>query len=615
MRTFEGLLGGAHWRGRAPESDADISEFRLWFQQANAAGPIALDTETTSLDVYSPGYRLRTVQLGDEHEAWVLRVDNDPVMLRQAQWALSHARHLLIHNAQFDWLVLDRHAGVSLESLAPRTTDTRILAALVDPRQSMEGGVGTGLKPLSAHYIDADAPDTQAGLHAVFRSLGLTKDTGWSGIPLDHPTYLEYAALDVILTARLHRILLAEHARLGIRPELVEYEHEIARICATMQRTGMVLDLEYVNALDQQLCQEAERYAAIAMSYGVSSVNATAQVADALLAMGVPLTERTAGGAWKVDKAILTSLSDMTLQGERLNLAEPNPLAEAVYRAKRAGKWRSAYVETFKSTVDPEGRIHPSINPLQARTGRMSITRPALQTLPSGDAMIRRAMLADEGHVIVSVDFAAVELRVLAALADVRRMKEAISAGEDLHSFTARLVYGEAFTAKHRKICKGVGFGKVYGGGAATISRQTGAGIDEVRRALAAYDSAYPEIKRAARRWEREARAHGMVTVSVTGRRLPLDPERAYAVTNYQVQSAARDVLGQALINMDEAGLLPYLRLPIHDEVLASVPAGEAQELTREIQRCMTMDLGGVPITADGEIGKRSWGSLYGAEV
>lgn len=609
-------LAGEACPVHVPQTRDDVSRFFDWFEDTARNVDIALDTETTGLDIYSHGYRLRTVQFGDEREAWVLRVDNDPEMLRHARWALlSKVARFLIHNAMFDWLVLDRHAGVPLEDLAQRTTDTRILAALVDPRQPMEGGVGTGLKPLSAHYIDADAPDTQAGLHAEFRRMGLTKETGWAGISIDNPLFLAYAGADVILTARLARILRAKHRELGIRPDLVTYEHEIARICATMQRTGMVLDLDYVNALDLQLCQQAERYAAVAMSFGVNSVNATAQVAEALLAMGAPLTERTAGGAWKVDKAILTSLADMSLQGERLNLAEPNPLAEAVYYAKRAGKWRSAYVETFKNTVDPNGRIHPSINPLQARTGRMSITRPALQTLPSGDAMIRRAMLADPGHVIVSVDFAAVELRVLAALADVRRMKEAIGAGEDLHSFTARLVYGEDFTPKHRKICKGVGFGKVYGGGAATISRQTGAGIDEVRRALSAYDSAYPEIKRAARRWEREARANGMTTVSVTGRRLPLDPERAYAVTNYQVQSAARDVLGQALINMDEAGLLPYLRLPIHDEVLASVPAADAQELAHEIKACMTMDLGGVPITADSEIGGRSWGSLYGADV
>ncbi|MGW3931099.1 DNA polymerase, partial [Streptomyces microflavus] len=334
----------------------------------------------------------------------------------------------------------------------------------------------------------------------------------------------------------------------------------------------------------------------------------------ALDGMGEELTERTAGGAVKVDKAVLLAFADMDLQWKRLGIRTPNPLAEAILRSKRAGKWRTTYAATFLETVDADGRCHPFINPLQARTGRMSVTRPALQTLPSSDQMIRRCLLADEGHVMVSTDFAAVELRVLAALADVRRMKEAIRAEQDLHDFTASLVFGPEFTPAHRKLAKGIGFGKVYGGGAGTIQRQTGAPMAEVQQALAAYDRAYPEIRRASARWQREARATGMVTVSATGRRMPLDRDRAYAVVNYQCQSAARDLLGQALLNAESAGLLDAMRLPIHDEILASVPAGEAADYAREFEKAMTFDLFGVPIVSSAEVGGRSWGSLYGAD-
>jgi DNA polymerase-1 len=449
----------------------------------------------------------------------------------------------------------------------------------------------------------------------VFRSLGLTKATGWAGIPLDHPTYNLYAGLDVILTARVEPRLTAELARLGVRDALVQYEHEIARICSHMQRAGMVLDQDYTRTLYDALSEESQRYADKARRYGVENVNSTKLIAEALIGMGEVLTERTASGAVKVDKAVLLALADLDTDWKRVGARTANPLAEAVLRSKRAGKWRTTYAETFLSEVDGAGRVHPMINTLQARTGRMSIQRPALQTLPSSDQMIRRCLLADDGHVMVSTDFQAVEMRVLAALADVMRMKDAIRAGEDLHSFTARLVFGENFTPKHRKLCKGVGFGKVYGGGAATIARQTGAPIADVQRAISAYDRVYPEIKRASGRWQREARATGMVHVSATGRRLPLDRDRTYAVVNYACQSAARDVLGQALLHMEEAGLLPLLRLPIHDEVLASVPAEDAKDIAREIERCMTFSLYGVPIEAEAEIGKRSWGSLYGADM
>jgi DNA polymerase-1 len=603
---------------KVPETREDLSEFQEWFMRANAAGPIALDTETTGLDIYSPGYRLRTVQFGDRRTAWVILYELGGPFVTAALGALRRGNRFQIHNAPFDWAVIDRHAGVAIESLAPRTIDTRLKAGLVDPRQPQEGGRGTALKPLSAYYVDPSAPDTQGDLTAVFRSLKLTKATGWAGIPLDHPTYLLYAGLDVLLTARLDIELDRELAALDVRPRLVQYEHEIARICAVMQRKGMVLDVEYTRILDESLQAEAAEFELRAQRYGVTNVNAPAQLREALAGMGEEwgADEITATGALKVDKAVLHRFADLDFQtGQRLGARTPNPLAEAIIRSKRAGKWRSAYTQTFLDTMDADGRVHAFVNSMQARTGRMSITRPALQTLPSGDAMIRRALLAEEGHVIVSTDFAAVELRVLAALGDVKNMKRAITAGEDLHSFTARMVFGEDFTPKHRKISKGIAFGKVYGGGAATISRQTGAPIEDVRRAMAAYDRVYPEIRRMSNAWQREAYETGMVHVSVTGRRLPLDRDRTYAVVNYGVQSAARDCLGQSLINLEEAGLLEYMRLPIHDEVLCSVPEAEASDYAREIERCMTFDLYGVPIEAEAEIGKRSWGSLYGADI
>ncbi|MFD7611009.1 DNA polymerase [Streptomyces sp. NPDC059828] len=617
MLTYRHTVADDVVNVHVPATLEELDAFLEWARLANERGPVALDTETSGLDVFSDGYRLRTVQFGDARDAWVIHWERGGPFRRAAVEALTKTRRFLIHNAAFDWLVLDRHAGIPLEDLAPRTRDTRVMAALVDPRQPQEGGIGSGLKPLSAYYVDRTAPDTQGDLTAVFRGLGLTKANGFARIPLEHPTYNLYAGLDVILTARLEPLLAAELFRLGVRERLVEYEHEIARICAHMQRKGLILDEEFTHELDATLSEDAQKNADVAARYGVESVNSTKQIAEALAGMGESLTERTASGAVKVDKAVLLALADMDLQWKRLGVRKPNPLAEAVLRSKRAGKWRSAYAATFLETVDASGRVHPFVNSLAARTGRMSVTRPALQTLPSSDQMIRRCLLADEGHVMVSTDFQAVEMRVLAALADVRRMKEGFQSGGaefDIHMFTAQLIKGAEATDKDRKLFKGAGFGKVYGGGIATLARQTGASEDEIKRAVTAYDRAFPEIRRASARWQREARATGMVTVSATGRRMPLDRDRAYAVVNYQCQSAARDLLGQALLNAESAGLLDVMRLPIHDEILASVPAGEAADYAREFEKAMTFDLFGVPIVATADVGGRSWGSLYGAD-
>ncbi|MFE5828693.1 DNA polymerase [Streptomyces sp. NPDC056508] len=578
--------------------------------------PIAVDTESHGLDVLSgdPEY-IRLVQFGNQEEAWNIPTElGAPFkdVARKALRILINGPGITGHNWHgFDAPALHVHLGISYDDLCRNAVDTMLCSKLVDPRAVQEGGLGSSLKPLSDHYIDPTAADTQGDLTAVFRSLGLTKAVGFSRIDLWHPTYQSYGGGDVILTARLRPKLEDELRRFGVPQRLVDYEHEVARICGHMQIRGFLLDQDYTRRLSDELGEEEATQTAIVRSYGVEKLGSPSQIAEALTGMGESLTERTAGGAVKADKSVLSALADMDLYGNRLHVRTPNPLAVAVIRAKRAGKWKSAYADNFLTSLDRNGRIHPGIRTMQARTGRMSVTNPAVQTLPSGDWKIRRAFLAEPGERIISVDFQAVELRVLAALAGVTRMKEAIKAGRDLHSFTAELVFGPDFTPKHRKISKAIGFGVVYGGGANTIQRQTGAPMAEVKRAVAAYHRAYPEVRRAANRWQREAFANGMVTTSVTGRRLPLDRDRTYAVTNYQVQSAARDCLGQALINMDSAGLLPYLRLPVHDEVIASAPEREARDIAREIGKCMTFDLFGVPIDSDPDVSGQSWGSLY----
>src|SRR5699024_8467583 len=120
--------------------------------------------------------------------------------------------------------------------------------------------------------------------------------------------------------------------------------------------------------------------------YGVANPNSTKQVAEALSAMGETLRERTASGAPKVDKQVLLPLADLDGHWERLNVREPNRLADAVLRVKRAGKWRESYAEAFLHMRDERDRIHPFIGGLPARSARMSISTPPLQQLPAKDA-------------------------------------------------------------------------------------------------------------------------------------------------------------------------------------------------------------------------------------
>ncbi|MGW1268156.1 DNA polymerase [Streptomyces sp. NPDC002491] len=612
MKYFPYTIAGDETMTRVPETAADLDEFRRWVEaRARSYSMVGADTETTGLDTFSITYRLRTVQFGDAHDAWVICVELGPGFAEAARWALTVLPRLVFHNATFDMLVLDRHLGVPLATLAPKVTDTKIIAHLFDSRPRHEGGYGLRLKELCARDVDPNAPDTQEDLTAVFRSIGETKATGWRKIDINHPTYLQYAGLDAILVSRWLPIGEARLRKVGVRQALVNFEHRVMYVCALMERRGMLVDHDYVRGLVDRLDEEAELHAGKAAKYGVTSVNAPKQVSAALVGMGETLTETTDSGALKVDKSVLLDLADLDQQWQPRGTRTPNPLADAVLHSKRAGKWRTSYALPMRDGLDEHGRIHARISSLQARTARMSISGPPFQQLPSGDWTVRRALLADPGHRIFSVDYSAVEMRVLAALADEQTMKRAIAEGRDLHDFTAELIWGPQFTKAHRKMGKGVGFGKVYGGGATTLSRQTGAPIDEVKAAVAAYDRVYPGIRRYSNRVQREARGNGYVVMTPTGRRVPLDRDRVYAATNYAVQSTARDVLCQALLNMHDRGLTEYLLLPIHDECLGSAPADVADDVAREVAEAMKMDFFGVPLDTDPEVGGRSWGSLY----
>ena len=592
-----------------PESADDISGFRDFISR-NTGRVLALDTETTGLNIYSFGFACRLVQIGTDSEAWVLRADRFSEEIRSA---LSGARKWVAHNAPFDLLVLDRSGLAPLSDLGPRVFDTYILAHLCDPRMEHDGGPGLSLKPLSRIYVDPDAVDTQTGLYEVFRKeYKATKSTGWALIDIDHPVYIRYAGLDVIYASRLLKEL-GTLIRGNNLSNLAAWEHRLQLITTAMQRRGLRIDPVYTRELIADLSAEGDIHRETALRYGVNNVNSTAQVIAALEALGEQWSARTGNGKPSVNKDTLLPMADLDSDWNRIGRREPNPVADAVVRAKRAKAWAGTYGQAFLDLRDENDRIHPSIKSLAARTARMSISNPPLQQLPSSDWTIRRAIVADPGHLIVAADYAQVEMRVLAAIAKVKEMIVAIRSGESIHERTANLLWPDGYEKWQYKIAKNTGFAKVYGGGAATIARTSGSTLDEVKPVISAYDNAFPEIRTYGRALQREAMSNGGRVVTPIGRLLPLDRDRAYAATNYVVQSTARDILGKALIAIDDAGLSEHILIPVHDELIAQAPEADAEDFVREMGRLMETTFRGVFIASDPEVYGPSWGHGYGA--
>ncbi|MFB7782039.1 DNA polymerase [Streptomyces vinaceus] len=576
------------------ETESDLEQFRDFVSRHRILG---FDTETTGLDWWNAdrGFRCRLAQFGTGAETWVIPVEKGPVFVEAVRWALLRLEWLVAHNGTYDLHVVEATLGISMEELAPKMWDTKLLAHLVDPRAVKERGPGLKLEELTKFYIcETTAEEVKGSIRELAKKYKTTKEKIWKLVELFDPDFLLYAGMDPALAYRLFQILYRLVPARSKSQGLIGWEHQLAHVTAKMERAGYLLDVQYAEMRCEELSAEQQRQELIARTFGVDNVNSNQQLIDVFTDLGVKLTKRTANGNLSIDDDVLSAIS--------------HPLAASVVQAKKAGKWRKTWFERALNGRDSTDRVHASINSLMARTSRMSISGsiPA-QTFPSGDGYVRHMFLADEGHVSCSIDFGNMELRYLAAFSRDPTMLNAFVNGLDLHQITA----DAADVA--RKIGKMANFLTVYGGGWAALMEQ--AHVDEAtaRKVLEAFARTYPGVGAFGKRLADEAKRTGYV-YTATGRRLPVDPGKWFRALNYFVQGGSRDVTARALLKLDAAGFTPFMRLPIHDEIVFSFPKADAREMAREAAKLMEFPVQGLLIPADAEIGDRSWGSVLELE-
>ncbi|MEU5957587.1 DNA polymerase [Streptomyces sp. NPDC047525] len=581
------------------ESERDLRAFEEFISRHRILG---FDTETTSLEWWAEGFRCRLAQFGTGAETWVIPVELGPAFAEAVRRALRRLEWLVAHNGTFDLHVIEQTLGIAMEELAPKMWDTSLLAHLVDPRAVREKGPGLKLEELTKYYICEKAADEVKGsMKGIAKKHKTTKDRIWSEVPLFDEDYLLYSGMDPALAYRLFQILYRLVPFLSRERGLIGWEHRLAHVTAKMERTGYLIDVEYAQLRCGELTDEQEKWEGVANTFGVENPNSSQQLIEVFESFGLKLTKRTKpsknhpNGQLAMDDDVLSGLK--------------HPLADAVIKARRAGKWRKTWFERALNGRGPDNRVHGSINSLQARTSRMSISGsiPA-QTFPSGDGYVRHMFLADEGHVSCSIDFGNMELRYLAAFSRDPTMLDAFLNGRDLHQITADAA------GVPRKIGKMANFLTVYGGGWAALMEQAGVDEETARAVLNAFAKTYPGVGAFGKRLADEARKTGFVWTA-TGRRLPVDAGKWFRALNYFIQGGSRDVTARALLKLDEAGFTPYMRLPIHDEIVFSFPKNEAPEMAREAAKIMAFPVQGLLIPADAEIGERSWGSVLELEA
>jgi DNA polymerase-1 len=309
--------------------------------------------------------------------------------------------------------------------------------------------------------------------------------------------------------------------------------------------------------------------------------NSDRQVIKMLEQQGAVLTVRTEKGNLSVDKDVLRFL-------------EPHfPVAGVIEEHRSKDRMLNSYLHKFQDLA-VDGVLRPSTKPVGARTGRMSVTDPPLQTLPRG-RLVRDAIVAREGHRLLMADFAGMELRAMASFAQEENMLAAFARGEDLHDFVCDQVYGAGqWTKQQRGIVKNAQFGKIYGAGVEKFAVTAKIPVHEAEAFLHRYDELFPGVARFQQRvidtvMSRaggKRRGMGYVTL-VDGRRLPVEADKAYAGVNYLIQGSTAVSTKRKICELDAIGLGGCFRLAVHDELLYEVPEEHAAEAKYIVERVM----------------------------
>lgn len=518
---------------------------------------LAVDTETTGLNRGRD--KIRLIQFGDHTEGWALDYGDWRGVARKI--FNEYRGPIVAHNLLFDSSMLKADGLIIPQRWAH---DTMIMAFLKNPMARMD------LKGAATIYVDRRAATGRGLLEQVMAGGNFT----WATVPVDHPAYWMYGALDTCLTS-----LLASK----LYPEILQkfreaYELELATIHCLREAelAGLLTDADYIKRAEQKLRQEL----ALLAPQIPCNPNSEKQLTEYLLSIGIPLFLRTEKGNLSTDKEVMAYFE------------KDFPVCTLIGQYKSKYRMLHSYLEKFDDLA-VNGVLRASTRPVAARTGRMSITDPPLQTLPRG-RLVRDAIISRPGTRFCMADFAGMELRALASDAHEPNMLATFARGESLHHYVATELYGPNYTKPQYQVIKNGNFSKVYGAGLEKFATTAKIPVNEARAFLEKYDEMFPKVRdymndnvqEVMERAGGKRNGRGWVEL-VDGRVLPIPADKAYISTNYKIQGGCAVVLKRKIVELDAAGLGTFFRLPVHDEILLEVPDADVPEVTQIIKDTM----------------------------
>lgn len=326
----------------------DAQQMRDWLHRQPS---VAIDTETTGLDVFSPSFRVRLTQFGTSTESWVIPTEGWEGFVREL--IQGYRGRIIMHNSMYDVHAL-RSAGVHVPWW--QVDDTMIALRLAEPHRS------AALKTACTRYVSAGAAASQSDLHTAMRKNKWT----WATVPLDFEPYVFYAAMDTVLT---HRLAQTPVCQSGFNSPMYRTEMDVLAMCSEMERQGMRVNVEFCEETTLKLSDEIETIKhRLESEYGVQ-VSSPAKLGRWLQDAGVRVPKRTGGGAPSVDKESLTIIQALADNDAARHVYD---VVSGALRVRSLTKINSSYFTNFLE-MNENGLLHPSINTMAAKTGRMCL--------------------------------------------------------------------------------------------------------------------------------------------------------------------------------------------------------------------------------------------------
>src|SRR2546430_7839854 len=418
-----------------------------------------------------------------------------------------------------------------------------------------------------------------------------------SAVPVEEAADFAARRAEVILNLRPR--LEAEMRNLGVDYLFHEIELPLAGVLADMESEGVAVDVPYLKQMQDELGSQLSTIESrIEELAGQKfNINAPQQLAKVLFEdMRLPVGRRTKTG-YSTDADTLESLR------------EKHDIIPEILEHRQLSKLKSTYVDALPQLVDPlTGRVHTSFGQASTATGRLSSSNPNLMNIPIRTELgqrIRRAFKASRpGHVMVSVDYSQIELRIAAHLSGDPNLMEAFKKGQDTTTATAAAVFKipiESVDPNQRRLAKVANFGSIYGQGEYGLSQQLGIPGDVAREFLGQYWSTYARLREYLDDVRKKAREDGFV-VSATGRRRSIPDLRSpnfqlrsaaeRMAINFPMQSLAADIIKIAMVRLQREieadNIEGRMLLQVHDELLFEVPESEVDRFAETVPRIMT---------------------------